>query len=400
MIITKEEEFIKNTKTLEYERQKIKIECDSCKVEFTGYIMTFLPKKEHLCNRCNQKRIAPNKKNENNNPTHKKFWLAQGLSKEEAEKKVRERFPKFVDYWILKGVSIEEAKQKVKEELSKNMWNLEHIAKRDGISLEDSYKKIEDDRNKVSVRVKKNYSKEQTVLCKEYWMKKGHSEEWAKEKILEMQRERHAKVDRVQAGKKTSEAMKKRSVESKLKSNEKRNKTILEKFGGVKYMTPISKYYWLKQGFSEEESKFRAFNARIPDAISGKNISSKIEERFFQSILKITNNEFTFKRNAFLSIKKVFKRFIPDIRYQKIIIEFYGTSVHLDPRFYDISSKNPWGRSFEDVRKQDEERTKLLEENGYKVLEIWEYDFRNNKEETLNQIKKILEDYREKYEKN
>ncbi|MCK5017730.1 MAG: zinc-ribbon domain-containing protein, partial [Candidatus Peribacteraceae bacterium] len=60
------------------------------------------------------------------------------------------------------------------------------------------------------------------------------------------------------------------------------------------------------------------------------------------------------------------------------VYEFLGNYWHGNPEIYSAEKINPHNKkSFGELYKKTLERIKLLEENGYKVVYVWENDFVN-----------------------
>lgn len=81
-----------------------------------------------------------------------------------------------------------------------------------------------------------------------------------------------------------------------------------------------------------------------------------------------------------------------DIKIKNCIIEFNGTYWHLDPRkylpdYFDTSRK-VYAR---DVWECDRIKTQLAEDNGYKVFIVWQSDWKNNKQEVIESVKRFIE---------
>lgn len=92
-------------------------------------------------------------------------------------------------------------------------------------------------------------------------------------------------------------------------------------------------------------------------------------------------------------LEKEDKKYKIDILIQerKLAIEFNGTYWHCDPRFYKedylnkkklLTAKQIWD--------YDNKRKQFLEKIGYKVLTIWEYDFKLDKQKVINKIMELI----------
>lgn len=72
------------------------------------------------------------------------------------------------------------------------------------------------------------------------------------------------------------------------------------------------------------------------------------------------------------------------IKEKNKIIEFNGTYWHTDPRFYSEDYYNKKKQKFaKQIWEEDKKRLKDLEDMGYLVEVIWEYDYKNNKDNIL-----------------
>lgn len=128
------------------------------------------------------------------------------------------------------------------------------------------------------------------------------------------------------------------------------------------------------------------------------NFRSKIGDEFCESLNNILiKNNLTYKtyygdtEYMFFIKSNDFSVLYPDfiIPEIKLIVEFYGDYWHRNPSIYtdDVS---------ELIRLKDEKRINEFKKRGYEVIIIWEYDYRKNKSNILNNL--ILKI--NKYEKN
>ena len=88
--------------------------------------------------------------------------------------------------------------------------------------------------------------------------------------------------------------------------------------------------------------------------------------------------------------------FIPDLVNEEhhLIIEFYGDLYHANPRkFKDPSLFLPMvGRTVEEIWKRDRKRLGALYRYGYRVLIIWECNWRRSRCTEIERIRHALED--------
>lgn len=71
-----------------------------------------------------------------------------------------------------------------------------------------------------------------------------------------------------------------------------------------------------------------------------------------------------------------------DGKSDNLIIEFFGDIWHANPKLFEVSAcPNPFSdMTSEEIRLRDEKRISILENKGFKVLIIWEHDFKSNEE--------------------
>jgi len=80
------------------------------------------------------------------------------------------------------------------------------------------------------------------------------------------------------------------------------------------------------------------------------------------------------------------------IKEINLIIEFNGTYWHCDPRFYQKDYYNKKKKlKAEQIWCYDNERKTFLEELGYKVIVVWEHDYKTSCEQTLNIIRECID---------
>lgn len=86
-------------------------------------------------------------------------------------------------------------------------------------------------------------------------------------------------------------------------------------------------------------------------------------------------------------------RYKLDILFKElnIVIEFNGTYWHCDPRFYEKDFYNKKKKlNAENIWIYDNDRKTLLESLGYKVIVVWEHDYKENHEQTLSLLKEKI----------
>jgi G:T-mismatch repair DNA endonuclease (very short patch repair protein) len=135
------------------------------------------------------------------------------------------------------------------------------------------------------------------------------------------------------------------------------------------------------------------FHAGLTDKEKEKHYSkvfkngptSKAEDEFFNELLKYGLN---FERNICIS------GFFPDgvDEDRKIIIEFYGDSFHCNPiKFQNPNQHCSWlKRTVQDQWDRDKMRIAVFSKCGYKVIIVWENDWRHSQSVQIERIKNIL----------
>lgn len=105
--------------------------------------------------------------------------------------------------------------------------------------------------------------------------------------------------------------------------------------------------------------------------------SSKIEKQFGQ-----------FLKNLGLDVESqhqiLYKFFDFHIKGKKVLVELDGDYFHCNPRKYP---NGPINKMQQESIKNDQYKTALAEAHGYKLIRIWEYDFRNDQKGVIEKLK-------------
>lgn len=259
--------------------------------------------------------------------------------------------------------------------------------------------KIKDGLHKSYIK-NNNFFKERSHQSVEYWIKKGYTEEESIKKVKDVTDIIHNKTW-------------------------KKRKKFPELYQDVN-TTQIG--YWLKKGYTEEESKDKIkdrqntftlekciikhgivkglskWNERQIKWVSSMKKSillngnfrkdySKVEMEFVDkilSIIKIKDNEhYSYTNNQFFVYNKKEKRFFTYdfvIKDTKKVIEFNGNYWHCNPNIYKENFFNKNKQMFaKDIWENDKIKINSIEELGYEVLIIWENDYKQNKEKTIQE---------------
>jgi hypothetical protein len=275
------------------------------------------------------------------------------------------------------------------------------LSKNDAIKLmnsraEERGEKIKDGLN-LSFEKNKNFFKEKSRQCTEFWLKKGCTLEDAKIEVKNSFDDIHTKT------------WKKRRENPELYQNV--NTTQLG--------------YWLSKGFSNEESlkkiavrqkTFTLENCIIKyGEIDGLSIWNNRQINWSEKMKKtmLTRNyRKDFSKPEIELIKEIIKRFNFNIdehysglneqyfiynnitktfftydfvlKNYKKVIEFNGDYWHCNPKIYKEDFFNKNKQMFaKEIWKRDEEKIENIQQRGFETLIIWEYDYKNNKEEII-----------------
>jgi G:T-mismatch repair DNA endonuclease (very short patch repair protein) len=126
-------------------------------------------------------------------------------------------------------------------------------------------------------------------------------------------------------------------------------------------------------------------NKIVKSPIFHMNIS-KLQKEITQELRNILSTD-EIKTKTTIRIGD--KWFFPDIMYNSIIIEVYGNYWHANPNIYKENDliKHEYAK---DIWTRNKNRIIELEDNGYKVLVIWEQDWKDNKQAVLSDFDELL----------
>jgi hypothetical protein len=237
-----------------------------------------------------------------------------------------------------------------------------------------------------------NFKKKQRKYsnrCVEYWIAKGYDKASAKKILSE-----NAKRDQKKFMNKYS----------KLERRKFRTRCI---------------EYWINRGYSKIEAEQKiSKRARLDSERSrkffGKHHTIKSKQKISQKMIEVVNHIGVDKfiqrfpsgirskgeNNLFLYIKEninpnvianpTILNKIPDMIVSKKIIEFFGDFWHANPIYFKSSDVNKFGIKIRDIWKRDSSRIKYFKSRGYRVLIIWEYDWKNKRELMIEKIRNFL----------
>lgn len=315
-------------------------------------------------------------------------------------------FPEEITKQILKR--FEETKEKF---LTNNYFRKEYWIK-NGYTEEEAKKKISEIQknnflHKKNFKTKtkqqylnEGYTEKEFRFVKpwpsmiEYWLKKGYNEEEAKLKITEFQ---------------SIQAKKREWVEDR-------------------YPNQIK--FWLKKGYTEEEAKLKVKNNQTKFSLKickekygeekgreifdirnkqwlkslnknfvengdGRSIQSQWAFEIISNICKKLNIEYPKKEKYMQDVKRK-RAYAYDFCYNKKIIELNGVYWHAHPE-YCKENKIIKGKTPEQIYTYDKEKIDFAISRGYEIIVIWEHDYKNNKEEIINKCIAFLK--HEKFKK-
>ena len=199
-----------------------------------------------------------------------------------------------------------------------------------------------------------------------YWVNKGYSEDEAKQKVSERQRTF--------------------TLEK-----------CIEKYGeeeGTRRYIDRQKNWSAKVELQYQKGLF----SKIPHS-QNSSIYSKFEKDIVDSIIELLDIDiddiYCYKTSQFRlentneSCKN--KIFSYDLKIGNKIIEFNGDFWHMNPDMYDSDYVHPYSNlSAEEKWEIDEIKLNCAFQNGYEVLTIWEQEYNENKEATIQKCVEFL----------
>ena len=298
-----------------------------------------------------------------NNPFNLEYYIKNyhELSKEEQEKLwhkyTKENCYQNEEYYIKRGATKEEAKELKRKKLE--------------IVTPKIVAKISGQNNGMSSTNRtEQQRKESSPFSKEFYIKRGLSEN-----------------DRKNFNENVA---KNRSYNTQLEyyinkgmSEEEAHKALYNRQATFSLYKCIQKY-GDKKGLEIFNERQKIWNKKLQKSFkSGKYVQSPIANKLFKEI-KIKLNINNSIEEKYIFNDKLHKGYLFDFCLNNKLIEFNGDYWHANPIFYGpksfIKAKN---KKAEEIWEYDKIKIQTANDQGYKVLIIWEYDYNNNKEETL-----------------
>lgn len=291
-----------------------------------------------------------------------------------------------VSYWVDKGYSENESKEKIKE-IQKKRCSYVNPSNRNTISKTDAIKKYGNEGANI-------YFRERSRLCVEYWLKRGYDEQIAKENISKLQLENtkhvknHGVAKRIEywtdKGYSIEEAKEKLSNSQETFSKE----ICIKKCGKIKGI----------ERWKERQKKWQK------TLHCSKNLHvgySKISQDLFDILYKTLNKEYIFygSLNHEYCIRYNDTNYIYDFTdlENRKIIEFQGDIYHGNPiLFQENECPNPFkkDKTCKELWEFDKEKSDVAKKHDFEILHVWEYDYRNHKNEVINKCLCFLKNER------
>lgn len=298
------------------------------------------------------------------------------------------------NYWLLRGWSNDEAYVKSKENKLKNqrsVYSREYWLNKVNPNTKTYYTTEEADFERNSRR----------PIRKEYWIKKGYTENEANElanKTKSQNNRKGANNSRLSTVRKASS---KRCVEyyiargfspgeaEDLQSNSQKlfsKEICIKKYGeikGIQVWQARQDDWQTKLNAKSPEEKARINRAKLSKGITVSKAEKMIVEKL-STLGIIPKTQFTILENNK-------KQFVYDIMYNNKIIEYNGDFWHLNPAMYSENFVNPRTKMIaKDKWKYDEYKIQFAQDQGFQVMVVWESEFKENKEKVIEQCIKFL----------
>lgn len=131
------------------------------------------------------------------------------------------------------------------------------------------------------------------------------------------------------------------------------------------------------------------FNRSFCSYCNDKYKTSSGEKELNEYICSLYKNKIERNNRKVLKGKEI-DIYLPELN---IGFEFNGTYWHMDERFYKPTDFNkPKNKTAEEIWLYDNQKIKLAEEEGIKLIQIKQYDWETNKDFVKQQIKELLGD--------
>lgn len=205
-----------------------------------------------------------------------------------------------------------------------------------------------------------------------YWIKKGYSEEDAKQKVSERQ----------------STFTLEKCIAKYGEEEGTRRYTERQTKWSAKVEAMYQQGMFSKVPLTQNSSIFSKFEKDMVDSIINElNLDLDIDD-----INCYKNSQFQLSNVNEECNNKIFSY---DFKFENKIIEFNGDFWHMNPDIYDSDYCHPYTNlSAEEKWKFDEIKFECAVQNGYDVLTVWESEYNENREATIQKcISFLISDY-------
>lgn len=172
------------------------------------------------------------------------------------------------------------------------------------------------------------------------------------------------------------------------------SKKCLYKHNSILFSGEGSHFYGKRFIWEEKRKKTlkERYNVTTAFALAkNRKTISKGQLDLYNNIKLLFLNEKILKEKMVLSNKMEYYADILIPKY-KIVIEYNGDFWHCNPTKYNENYFNPKKQKLaKEIWEYDKIRTNNFKNDGYKVLIVWESDYKNNKKEVLSNLKKEIE---------
>ncbi len=175
-----------------------------------------------------------------------------------------------------------------------------------------------------------------------------------------------------------------------LRNKSNMEKSLLNEYKIIEYGVNTTLYHkTCNKTFSINRHKLicrKLSNITICTFCKPDNDSSSSGEKSLYKFLKSLYHKEILKNDKNIIPPYEIDIYLPDLG---LAIEYNGTYFHADKRFYSGNDKI-YGKLARQIWKKDGEKEFVCNEKNIDLLVVWEYDWINNREETKNNIYKII----------
>lgn len=288
-----------------------------------------------------------------------------------------------IEFWLNKGLTEEEGRKEISNIQSKNskkVKNRKHETKEERIA-------------KYGEKEAEKHFKERSHFCVEYWLKKGYTYEEATNNISDLQSNNSKKVKNRTSTKCVDYWLKKGYSKEEAKA-------IIAKSQSTFTLQKCIGKYGQENGLKKWKDRQNKWQKTLHD---NKNLHvgfSNVSQELFNILTNFYDEEekdyiFYGSKNREFTIRKNDKTYVydfTDLKNRKII-EFNGDIYHGNPKLFNENDKpNPFKKQMtaKELWEFDTFKKQIAESEGFEELIIWENDYKNQKEQIIEQCKNFL----------